>query len=41
MQQIREKKKRTYWKLEPILFPFSGIPGSGQMSAAIPPWLTA
>lgn len=32
---------RTYWKAEPILLPFSGIPGSGQTSPARPLWLTA
>lgn len=31
---------RTYWKAEPILLPFSGIPGSGQTSPARPLWLT-
>lgn len=37
-QELKEKK--TYWKTEPILLPFSGTPGSGQTSPARPLWLT-
>lgn len=33
-------QKWTHWKLEPILLPFSGTPGSGQTSPARPLWLT-
>lgn len=36
----KRSRESTHWKLEPIRFPFSGIPGSGQMSAVNPPWLT-
>lgn len=28
--------KVTYWKVEPILLPFSGTPGSGHTSPARP-----
>lgn len=37
---LKTKYSFTYWKVEPILLPFSGTPGSGQTSPARPLWPT-